>query len=258
MHKIKNIKDFPRDWLKSLSSSWKTSQRVVNLLRVSWSLNIEPSFMNTVKRKLNLLISHLRACLQNPSEGQNIIALFNEVMREIGGKHFVNHIYRISPILMKHFVTMPLELQFLYLFAEERGDIQTWAICHHWTVFWHNFWEECKKWTSYEKNPTLMCQVTDDDGKIRFDRHTFCLVDLDMRYILNSDGEKWITMRPARIFSELDHQVYKTVRTKNGVSVEKVHTFRSVSSFGRELDASLWDNNIGQAFLEFLWKKLQQ
>lgn len=257
MKKVPHIIGHP-EILESLRDFPTASKRVGKLLEIWWSLDIEPAVVEDVGKKLDRVISSVRNCLKHLSESKHLVDIVNDVLREIGGKHSVNRIYRVSPILMKHFVTMSLELQFLYLFAEERGEIETWAICHHWTVFWHNFWEECKRGTPYEKSPNLMCQVVDKTEKIRFDQHTFCLLDLDKRYILNADGKKWITMRPASIFSELDNQVYKTVRVNGVPTIEKVHTFRSVNSFAREIDGSLSGDDVWEAFLRVLWEKLQK
>lgn len=257
MKKSPHIPDHPAT-LESLSDFPTASKRVAKLLAVSWSLDIEPRVVEDVDKKLFRVIASVRNCLKHLSESKHLVDIVNNVLREIGGRHFVNQIYHVSPILMKHFATMSLELQFLYLFAEKRGEIDTWAICHHWTVFWHNFWEECKRGTPYEKYPNLMCQVVDKTEKIRFDQHTFCLLDLDKRYILNADGKKWITMRPASIFSELDHQVYKTVKIKGVPTIEKVFTFRSVNSFAREIDESLTGDDVWEAFLRVVWRKLQE
>ena len=244
--------------IQSLQSFPSAHKRVEDLLKLSSSLDIEPSVLEDVEKRLARVISSVQHCLKNPSQAIHIVEIINNLLKEIGGKKLINQIYNISPMLMKHFVTMSLELQFLYLFATDRGEVSTWAIWHHWTVFWFNFWQACKKETPYEKLPTRICQVVDSTGKIRFDYHTFCLLDLDKRYIMNADGKKWITIREARIFSEMNNQIYKTTRIQGVPTVEKVHTFRSAKNFAREIDSSLSGANIWEVFLRILWEKLQE
>lgn len=222
---------------KTIQNYTGIQRNIADILALSHSLNVNEREIQKIGVKLKALISSIRKCLRTPEWLHSISEVFNSAMDEIKSREKVRKIYGIFPLDLEEFASLALVAQMVYLFAKMRNKNTPWAICHHWTVFWYNFWDECKKWTLFEHVPTTLCQRTNNKPEMAYGQHTFLLLELEKRYVLSVDGKIGVNMREAVNFSQIGDDVLRTVKQPPGFSYEKIRTFKTPKKFAKTLDA---------------------
>lgn len=82
----------------------------------------------------------------------------------------------------------------------------------------------------------MLCQRTNNKKQIGYGQHTFLLLELEKRYVLSVDGKTGVTMREAINFSQVDHDVFRTVKQPEGFVLERIRTFKTPKKFAKTLD----------------------
>lgn len=230
----------------------QAQKRVVEVVNLSHDLDISSWDLLVLNRKFHVLMAAIRLCLWTPESLRDLSALFTKTLRDLGGKEKVKAIYGLTPLDLRKFTQLPLVSQFVYLFAQDRDENMPNAVCHHWTIFWYNFWKEARAWTIFADEPIRLCQRTNNLPDICYNLHSFVLVGLEKRYIISADWISGIQMKEAVNFSELEKQVYRTVRSVDKVTIEKIHTYKSARTFARKLE-QVPDKEIQLALMILRW-----
>jgi hypothetical protein len=210
---------------------------VADILSLSHDVDMTDADIWKMEKKLTALISSIRKCLRTPEWLHSIADVFNSAMEEIQSREKVRKIYGAFPLDLEVFTWLELVSQMAYLFAEKRDAGLPGAICHHWTVLWYNFWNECKKWTLFQHVPIMLCQRTNNKTDMWYGQHTFLLLELGKRYVLSTDGKTGVTMREAINFSHVEKDVFRTVKQPSGFALERIRTFKTPNKFAKALDA---------------------
>ncbi|MBP7773794.1 hypothetical protein KA071_01765 [Candidatus Gracilibacteria bacterium] len=210
---------------------------VADILSLSHDVEMTDADIWKMEKKLTALISSIRKCLRTPEGLHSIADVFNSAMEEIQSREKVRKIYGAFPLDLEVFTGLELVSQMAYLFAEKRDADLPGAICHHWTVLWYNFWNECKKGTLFQHVPIMLCQRTNNKPDMGYGQHTFLLLELEKRYVLSTDGKTGVTMKEAINFSQIEKDVFRTVKQSDGFALERIRTFKNPKKFAKALDA---------------------
>lgn len=120
-------------------------KRVVDILALAQDIDISEQDMEAVGRKLGSLIRMIKTCISHPEHMLDVSTLLTGTMADIRSREIVQNSYNLTPLSLTDFSELSLAAQLVFLFAHERGQNMPGAVCHHWTIFWYNFWKECKK-----------------------------------------------------------------------------------------------------------------
>ena len=212
-------------------------RNVADILSLSHDAEMADADIWKMEKKLTALISSIRKCLRTPEWLHSIADVFNSAMEDIQSREKVRKIYGAFPLDLEVFTWLELVSQMAYLFAEKRDAGLPGAICHHWTVLWYNFWNECKKWTLFESVPIMICQRTMNEKAVKYSHHSFLILELEKRFVISSDAKTGIVMHEAINLSQVNKSVFLTVKKWWDFILEKIRTFSDVGVFARRLNA---------------------
>ncbi len=227
---------YSRDKIPTLDNFSAIQERVVALCNLVQTREIATEEIARLNRILNTLISSIRRCLRNPGSGE-LHSIFTDTLRDMNTKARIRNIYTPLPIKLGDFIKLSLAEQCIYLFSNQWISDLEGAVCHHWTIFWYNFWQECRRGTLYENWSMRLCQRTNNNPEMRYTQHSFLLLELEKTYLISTDGKVGVTMREATNFSTLEKDVFRTVRAEDKIVLEKIRTFKTIPSFAKKLDA---------------------
>lgn len=83
----------------------------------------------------------------------------------------------------------------------------------------------------------MLCQRTNNKEEMGYGQHTFLLLELEKRYVLSVDGKVGATMKEAINFSQVENDVFRTVKQPDGFVLERIRTFKTPKKFAKTLDA---------------------